>query len=372
MPTRYTKGSELQQFQYEIANEIRRDAKPIADGVFGNNARHPDMASISNQELDAMYMDAYRRNDRKFLTQEAQRDPQQFLAVTDRIGVEDPPVDPSGKPMQPQAQQDALANTLQQAAMQNAAQAQPMASPPPPMAAPMAAPPPAAAPAALPPPAPPTPQLLGPNGQPVTAMASGGIVTQPTLALIGEAGPEAVVPLNDASAPQPGAVLRPTQMPNVQVDPTSPDAFVRSVTPAARYIEAQTGIPASAMVAMAANETGYGKYAAGNNLFGIKGQGPAGGTASRTWEDYGRGPQTITDTFRAYNNATESFNDFVDFLRSNPRYQPLLAQVRPGSAMTAEQFAQGLKDAGYMTDPAYVSKINSLARQWQPIIDQAT
>jgi hypothetical protein len=147
MPTRYTKGSELQQFQYEIANEIRRDAKPIADGVFGNNARHPDMASISNAEMDQMYRDAYARNDRKFLTQEAQRDPQQFLAVTDRIGVSDPPTDPSGKPIPPQAQQDELAGQLQQAAVQNAAQAQPMAPP-------IAVPPPAAAPAALPPPAP--------------------------------------------------------------------------------------------------------------------------------------------------------------------------------------------------------------------------
>ena len=31
-------------------------------------------------------------------------------------------------------------------------------------------------------------------------MAEGGIVTQPTLALIGEAGPEAVVPLNGFSS----------------------------------------------------------------------------------------------------------------------------------------------------------------------------
>jgi SLT domain-containing protein len=31
-----------------------------------------------------------------------------------------------------------------------------------------------------------------------TAMATGGIVTSPTMALIGEAGPEAVIPLNKA------------------------------------------------------------------------------------------------------------------------------------------------------------------------------
>jgi len=37
-------------------------------------------------------------------------------------------------------------------------------------------------------------------GVPVPAMAAGGIVTKPTLALIGEAGPEAVVPLNGRNA----------------------------------------------------------------------------------------------------------------------------------------------------------------------------
>ena len=38
---------------------------------------------------------------------------------------------------------------------------------------------------------------------PVRAMASGGVVTEPTLALIGEAGPEAVVPLADYQYMQP-------------------------------------------------------------------------------------------------------------------------------------------------------------------------
>ena len=64
MPTRYTKGNELVQLQYEVGNEIKRDAAPIARGVFGDNARHPDMASVSNSELDQIYRDAYQRGDR--------------------------------------------------------------------------------------------------------------------------------------------------------------------------------------------------------------------------------------------------------------------------------------------------------------------
>ncbi len=38
--------------------------------------------------------------------------------------------------------------------------------------------------------------LVGGLGGDLTPMASGGIVTSPTRALVGEAGPEAVIPLN--------------------------------------------------------------------------------------------------------------------------------------------------------------------------------
>ena len=146
MPTRYTKGNELQQLQYEIGNEVRRDAPHIAQGVFGNNARHPDMSTVSNSELDRIYADAYRRNDREFLQQEAQRDPVQFLAVTDRLGVPDPPTDSQGKPIPPPP--DPIQQAMQPAQAAQAAQlAAPMAPPvptAPPGAAPMGVAPPAA------------------------------------------------------------------------------------------------------------------------------------------------------------------------------------------------------------------------------------
>jgi len=135
MPTRYSKRGEIQQFQYELANEIKRDAPPIARGVFGDNRTHPDMATLSNAELDQMYLQAYLRNDRTFLMQEAQRDPTQFLEVTDRIGVEDPPVNAQGDPIPSQAQQEGVAQAFQQQAVQNAAQVVPPPPLPPPGAA---------------------------------------------------------------------------------------------------------------------------------------------------------------------------------------------------------------------------------------------
>ena len=169
MPTRYTKQGELQQLQYEITNEISRDAKPIAQGVFGNNARHPDMATISNAELDALYRQKYTANDREWLQQEAQRDPQQFLDVTDRIGVQDPPMGSDGKPTG--IDPNALLKTMQQ----NAAQAQPPPPVPPPTAAPAALPPPL--PAAVPGPGPLATQMQLPSMPPQPGQPAAPTVT---------------------------------------------------------------------------------------------------------------------------------------------------------------------------------------------------
>lgn len=71
--------------------------------------------------------------------------------------------------------------------------------PPPPGGAPPAPAPSAGPPGPPMPSMPPRPPMMPPPG--VRAMASGGVVTQPTLALIGEAGPEAVVPLPDYRPP---------------------------------------------------------------------------------------------------------------------------------------------------------------------------
>lgn len=152
MPYRTTKRGELQQLQYEITNEIRRDAPEIAQGVFGDNAMHPDMATISNDELDDLFRQKYLTNDRQWLQGEARRDPDQFLTVAKRIGVQLPPIGLDGQPMAGTA-------PLEKTLPQNAA-VPPPAAPPAAMAgmggpmgpSPAVAPPmPAALPAAQPP-----------------------------------------------------------------------------------------------------------------------------------------------------------------------------------------------------------------------------
>ncbi|MBO1352251.1 MAG: glucosaminidase domain-containing protein, partial [Hormoscilla sp. GUM202] len=59
--------------------------------------------------------------------------------------------------------------------------------------------------------------------------------------------------------------------------------------------------------------------------------------------------------FRSYESFTDSFNDYVDFLKNSPRYQDAINQ-----AANPAGFLQGLQEAGYATDPNYASKAISL------------
>jgi hypothetical protein len=161
------KQNEILQLKNEIAAEISRDAPNIAQGVFGDNANHPDMSQVSNQQLDDLYRSKYQSGDRAWLQAEARRDPVQFEKVTDRLGVTTPP---PGAPAPPDP------NAFAQAAMASASAAPPqglLAAPPPPVAAMPIPPALPSAPAPVlsqtppPVPAPAPPVILGPNGQPL-------------------------------------------------------------------------------------------------------------------------------------------------------------------------------------------------------------
>jgi hypothetical protein len=163
------KQNEILQLKNEIASEISRDAPNIAQGVFGDNANHPDMSQVSNQQLDDLYRQKYIANDRTWLQAEARRDPVQFEKVTDRLGVVTPP---PGSPAPPDP--NAFANAAMASASAGPPAALPAASPPPAPAMPIppalsaAVPAPVLAPPPVPAPAPPV--ILGPNGQPLPPM----------------------------------------------------------------------------------------------------------------------------------------------------------------------------------------------------------
>jgi flagellar protein FlgJ len=138
--------------------------------------------------------------------------------------------------------------------------------------------------------------------------------------------------------------------------------FVASVWPYAREAARLTGIPAHFMVAQAALETGWGakqpKNADGSpsyNLFNIK--------ANRGWAGENTGEKTVREyasdgsvqrqksAFRSYASYAEAFADYAKMLTASPRYASVVGQN------DAAAFAQGLKDAGYATDPMYADKL---------------
>jgi peptidoglycan hydrolase FlgJ len=146
--------------------------------------------------------------------------------------------------------------------------------------------------------------------------------------------------------------------------PAHVQAFRDKLAPHAEAVSRETGIPARFMLGQAALETGWGRHeircadgATSHNLFGIKATGGWKGRVVETaTTEYVNGtPHTKIEKFRAYDSYADAFRDYAKLLRSNPRYQNVLA-----SGNDATAFAQGLQRAGYATDPNYAAKLSRI------------
>lgn len=144
----------------------------------------------------------------------------------------------------------------------------------------------------------------------------------------------------------------------------SPEAFVRSIWPAAQRTADSLGVSPKALVAQAALETGWGKHVlrradgrSSFNLFNIKAHGGwTGDTVQVSTLEYRDGIAVREAAeFRAYGSVAEAFADYADFLRRQPRYAEAL-----NSGGDASTFLRNLQRAGYATDPAYAEKIQHI------------
>ncbi|MEM9604219.1 MAG: flagellar assembly peptidoglycan hydrolase FlgJ [Pseudomonadota bacterium] len=144
---------------------------------------------------------------------------------------------------------------------------------------------------------------------------------------------------------------------------SSPEQFVHAVMPHARSAAQAIGVDPRVLVAQAALETGWGQHVphdartAGFNLFGIKADARWQGerVAWNTLEHDGVEFRPTRAQFRAYAGVEQAVNDYVDFLRDNPRYEPALAR-----AEDADAYVEALHAAGYATDPDYADKVLSI------------
>lgn len=135
--------------------------------------------------------------------------------------------------------------------------------------------------------------------------------------------------------------------------------FVNTFLPYSRQAVAGTNINELLPLIVAYLESGAGTNTLAreaNNLHSIK--------AGSTWKgpkfilvspEYRRGQKVQeSSSFRRYATAQESFNDFVKLLNL-PRYNA----VRQASTLMGQITA--LAAAGYATDPAYKTKLESIA-----------
>lgn len=174
--------------------------------------------------------------------------------------------------------------------------------------------------------------------------------------------------LNDGDAVSGRRVAQPPLAPGKSAFGSAKE-FIETMLPMAEEAAQKIGVDARYLVAQAALETGWGKSiirqqdgSSSHNLFGIKAHGGWQGESARVLTtEYNNGkPVKEAASFRAYGSYQQSFNDYVDFLKGNGRYQDALEV-----ADKPEKFVRELQAAGYATDPQYARKIAQIARQMQ-------
>lgn len=148
--------------------------------------------------------------------------------------------------------------------------------------------------------------------------------------------------------------------PLAEVEPRQ-QQFVERLRGHAERAARKLGTTPEVLMAQAALETGWGRHVVGgangqtsHNLFSIKADPSWEGrtVTQRTLEVLGGRPVKVSAAFRAYQDIGAAFDDYVDFIQSNPRYQRAIERAADPKA-----YVQELQRAGYATDPAYAQKI---------------
>jgi len=138
-------------------------------------------------------------------------------------------------------------------------------------------------------------------------------------------------------------------------------AFINQIAPGALDAQREYGIPAAVTIAQAIDESGWGQSQLAvedNNLFGIKGTGPAGSVTLPTQEDQDGQTVTVNAPFRVYTNVAQSIADHSLLLATGSSYQQAMADRRSPDA-----FANDLTGV-YATDPDYGANLITIMRQF--------
>lgn len=145
----------------------------------------------------------------------------------------------------------------------------------------------------------------------------------------------------------------------------TPEDFIRDSWPHAQRAGKELGVDPRVILAQSALETGWGKkvHATENgessySLFGIKAnKGWQGKTVSFSTLEFNSGSMNREiANFRAYDSLSDSYQDYVHFLKDNPRYTSIF------EAESSAEFSKALQQSGYATDPDYANKIERIRK----------
>lgn len=175
--------------------------------------------------------------------------------------------------------------------------------------------------------------------------------------------PPAGVRTDTGSTPNPGQINYTLSSVNSTTTPpgVGDTDLWNKVIKGAKQAQQKYGIPASVTISQFIQETGWGKHFVGNNIFGIKGSGPAGSTKALTWEQTPNGPQQTYANFRNYKSVEDSIDDHARLLAENPAYRNVQTLIQQGET-NPDKYAQALNGV-YATDPNYGQHLQSLTRQ---------
>lgn len=135
-------------------------------------------------------------------------------------------------------------------------------------------------------------------------------------------------------------------------------AYINTYKTVAQTNMKKYGIPASIILGQALLESGSGTgnlCVQANNHFGIKCNKDWSGASVRYDDD------AVDECFRKYNNPLDSFRDHSLFLSGKTRYASLFNLGKTDY----KTWAEGLKEAGYATDPQYPTKLITLIEKYQ-------
>ena len=148
---------------------------------------------------------------------------------------------------------------------------------------------------------------------------------------------------------------------------SSEQEFVTKLWPLAEQAASKLNVSPEVLISQAALETGWGKHISRGangqssfNLFNIKAdQRWQGNTLALNTLEFRDGVAVRENArFRAYSSYADSFNDYVDFLQTNPRYREALK-----NSHDKEEFVHQLQAAGYATDPDYADKVINIMQR---------